>query len=36
MLNKNFIILTNSFCLDAGYAETLWIEIMARLGLETS
>ena len=35
MLSKNYIILTNNLYLGIVYAETLWIEVTASLGLKT-
>ena len=35
MLNKDFIILNNCLYLNIDYEWTLWIEVTARLGLET-
>ena len=35
MLNKNFIILNNCLYLNIDYEWILWIEVTARLGLET-
>ena len=35
MLSKNFIILTNSLCLGIDYVGIFWIEVTARLGIET-
>ena len=35
MFGKNFLIFTNSLCLDIGYAGIFWFEVIARLGIET-